>query len=117
MQKGYLLRQSGGVPFRHLERCSAVVVAAVNGICHAGGLDLVLHCDMAIATTDARFGLTEVRLGLAPATIAPFVIGKIGPGAMIAVAGALMLADAGEAGEILARARWPLASLERPARH
>lgn len=50
-------------PFRHLERCSAAVIAAVNGICHAGGLDLLLHCDMAIAATSATFRAPELLRG------------------------------------------------------
>lgn len=50
-------------PFRHLERCSAAVVAAVNGTCHAGGLDLVLHCDLAIATQSATFRAPELLRG------------------------------------------------------
>lgn len=50
-------------PFRHLERCSAVVVAAVNGICHAGGLDLLLHCDLAIAADSATFRAPELLRG------------------------------------------------------
>ena len=50
-------------PFRHLERCSAVVVAVVNGICHAGGLDLVLHADMAIAARSATFRAPELLRG------------------------------------------------------
>ncbi len=50
-------------PFRHLERCSAAVIAAVNGICHAGGLDLLLHCDFAIATESARFRAPELLRG------------------------------------------------------
>ena len=37
-------------PFRHIERCRKLWVAKVNGVCHAGGLDLVLHCDVAVAS-------------------------------------------------------------------
>ncbi len=50
-------------PFRHLERCSAVVIAAVNGLCYAGGLDIMLHCDFAIATASARFRAPELLRG------------------------------------------------------
>lgn len=50
-------------PFRHLERCSAAVVAAVNGLCYAGGLDLMLHCDFSIATASARFRAPELLRG------------------------------------------------------
>ena len=44
-----------------------------------GGVGLVACCDIAIASTSARFGLTESRLGLLPAVISPYVIEAIGP--------------------------------------
>lgn len=50
-------------PFRHLERCSAAVIAAVNGLCYAGGLDIMLHCDFSIATASARFRAPELLRG------------------------------------------------------
>lgn len=50
-------------PFRHLERCRKPVVAAVNGICHAGGLDLVLYSDFAIASDQATFRVPELLRG------------------------------------------------------
>lgn len=58
---------------------SKPVVAAVHGNCFAGGIGLVACADIAIATTEARFSLSEVRLGLVPATIGPYVIRAIGP--------------------------------------
>jgi len=56
------------------------VVARVHGPAFGGGAGLVAVSDIAIASEDALFGFTEVRLGLVPATIAPHVIEKIGPG-------------------------------------
>jgi len=56
------------------------VVAKVQGGAFGGGAGLVAVADVAIAGESARFGFTEVRLGLIPATIAPHVIAKIGPG-------------------------------------
>jgi len=53
-------------------------VARVNGHAFGGGIGLVACCDIALATTDARFCLSEVRLGLVPAVISPYVIGAIG---------------------------------------
>ncbi|NNE05988.1 MAG: enoyl-CoA hydratase/isomerase family protein [Xanthomonadales bacterium] len=53
-------------------------IARVNGHAFGGGVGLVACCDMAIAAEDARFGLTEVRLGLAPAVISPYVLRCIG---------------------------------------
>jgi enoyl-CoA hydratase/carnithine racemase len=51
-------------PFRHIERCRKLWVAKVNGLCHAGSLDLVLHCDVAIASDRARFRVPELLRGI-----------------------------------------------------
>jgi methylglutaconyl-CoA hydratase len=53
-------------------------VALVNGPAYGGGVGLVACCDIAIATDTAKFSLSEVRLGLIPATISPYVVRKIG---------------------------------------
>jgi methylglutaconyl-CoA hydratase len=53
-------------------------IARVNGAAFGGGVGLVACCDIAIASDTARFGLTEVRLGLVPAAISPYVIDAIG---------------------------------------
>ena len=54
-------------------------VARVHGPAFAGGLGLVAACDIAIASYDAKFCLTEVRIGLIPAMISPYVIRAMGP--------------------------------------
>lgn len=51
-------------PFRHLERCRKVVVAAVNGLCHAGGLNLVLFSDLCLASERATFRAPELLRGI-----------------------------------------------------
>jgi enoyl-CoA hydratase/carnithine racemase len=51
-------------PFRHIERCRKIWVAKVNGLCHAGSLDLVLHCDVSIASDRARFRVPELLRGI-----------------------------------------------------
>lgn len=61
-----------------LDSCSKPVIARVQGACFAGALGLVAACDLVVATHDARFALTEVKLGLLPATIAPYVRRAIG---------------------------------------
>lgn len=61
-----------------LDRFPKPTVARVNGAALGGGVGLVACCDIAVAAEGARFGLTEVRLGLAPATIAPYVVRAIG---------------------------------------
>lgn len=54
-------------------------IACVNGPAFGGGVGLVACCDIAIATTRASFMLSEVKLGLVPATISPYVVAAIGP--------------------------------------
>jgi len=55
-------------------------IARVNGPCIGGGLGLVAACDVAVASSQAFFAFREVRLGITPATISPYVIRKIGEG-------------------------------------
>lgn len=54
------------------------VIGRVQGAAYGGGLGLMAVCDHVIAEESARFALTETRLGLIPATIGPFVVGKLG---------------------------------------
>lgn len=54
------------------------VVARVNGAAIGGGVGLMSVCDILIASDTAKFGLSEVRLGLVPAAISPFVMSRIG---------------------------------------
>jgi methylglutaconyl-CoA hydratase len=61
-----------------IDLCPKPVVARVNGAALAGGTGLVACSDIAIALETARFGFTESRLGLVPATISPYVVRKIG---------------------------------------
>ncbi|MDR7536933.1 MAG: enoyl-CoA hydratase-related protein [Armatimonadota bacterium] len=59
-----------------LVACPKPVIASVHGATLGGGVGLVAACDLAVATPDATFGLTEVRLGLVPAMIFPFLLRK-----------------------------------------
>jgi methylglutaconyl-CoA hydratase len=59
-------------------RCGKPVIARVHGDAYAGGVGLVAACDIAVAAEPARFCLSEARLGLIPATIAPYVVRAIG---------------------------------------
>ncbi|MCH7811818.1 MAG: enoyl-CoA hydratase/isomerase family protein [Chloroflexi bacterium] len=65
---------------RAVAECPRPVIARVQGGAFGGGAGLVAAVDIAVASDSARFGFTEVRLGLVPATIAPHVIEKIGRG-------------------------------------
>jgi methylglutaconyl-CoA hydratase len=64
---------------RLIDECPKPVVAMVNGAAIGGGVGLVAACDIAIAAETAQFATSEVRLGILPAVIAPFVIRAIGP--------------------------------------
>ena len=63
---------------RTLDEFPCPTLALVNGAAFGGGIGLVAACDIAIASTQARFSLSEVRLGLVPATISPYVVAAIG---------------------------------------
>ena len=56
----------------------ALTVALVDGPAFGGGAGLVAACDMAVATSASKFAFSEVRLGLTPATISPYVVAAIG---------------------------------------
>lgn len=62
-----------------LDRLPQMTVAIVQGAAMGGGAGLVAACDIAVAKKSANFRFSEVRLGLTPATISPYVIQSIGP--------------------------------------
>lgn len=59
-------------------RCAKPTLARVQGPAYGGGVGLVAACDIAIGTYDAMFSLSEVRLGIIPAMISPYVIAAVG---------------------------------------
>ncbi|MET4690520.1 crotonase/enoyl-CoA hydratase family protein [Sinorhizobium fredii] len=64
--------------FKALNDMPKPLIARVHGNAFGGGVGLVSVCDAVIAEQGAKFGLTETRLGLIPATISPYVIARIG---------------------------------------
>jgi methylglutaconyl-CoA hydratase len=64
--------------FRAIDNCSKPVIGRIAGAALGGGAGLTAVCDIAIAADDAVFGFTEVKLGIIPAVISPFVLAKIG---------------------------------------
>jgi enoyl-CoA hydratase/carnithine racemase len=64
-----------------IDGCAAPVVARVHGHALGGGAGIVAAADIAIAAPDTVFAFSEVKLGIIPAVISPFVLSKIGPGA------------------------------------
>ena len=63
---------------RKLDELERPVIARINGNVFGGGLGLVACADVAIAVDSAKFALTEVRLGIVPAAISPYVVAAIG---------------------------------------
>lgn len=66
--------------FQALDGFPKPLVVRVQGAALGGGVGLVACGDVVVAAKSALFGLTEVRLGIIPAVISPYVVGKIGPG-------------------------------------
>ena len=64
--------------FALINECPLPIVGRIQGAAIGGGVGLVSVCDVAVSMSDAKFGLSEVKLGILPAVISPYVIGKIG---------------------------------------
>ncbi len=73
------------------------LIGRIHGSAYGGGVGLMAVCDSTVVAEDARFGLTETRLGLIPATIAPYVIARMGEGPARSVFFSGRVFDAGEA--------------------
>ena len=66
---------------RDLNHMPKPLVARVHGQAYGGGIGLMSVCDFVLAASGQTFGLTEVKLGLIPATISPYVVARMGEGA------------------------------------
>ena len=77
--------------FYAIHSCPLPVIGRVQGAAYGGGVGLIAACDTSVAVRSATLALTEVKLGLAPAVISPFVLNKTGVSA--AVNRALLTAD------------------------
>jgi methylglutaconyl-CoA hydratase len=66
---------------RTIRECPKPVIARIHGAAFGGGVGLIAACDIAIAAAGAIFCLSEVKLGIVPAVISPFVLEKIGTAA------------------------------------
>jgi methylglutaconyl-CoA hydratase len=64
--------------FRAVDECPCPVIGRVHGPAFGGGVGLVAACDVVVAAEDATFALSEARLGMVPAVIAPFLLRKAG---------------------------------------
>ena len=63
---------------KSITECPLPTIAEVNGACLGGGMGLICACDFVVAKDSTRFGFPEVRLGMIPAVILPYVARKIG---------------------------------------
>lgn len=85
MQADNATRAAGARQLAHMLRAlndlPQPLIGRVQGPAYGGGVGLLAVCDLAIAVDSARFGLTETRLGLIPATIGPYVLARMGEGA------------------------------------
>ena len=73
------------------------LIGRINGQAYGGGMGMLSVCDVAVAADHARFGFTEARLGLVPATISPYVLARMGEGMARRVFMSARLFDAEEA--------------------
>lgn len=64
--------------FRTIDDCPCPVIGCIQGAVYGGGIGLIAACDIVVAAANATFAFSEVRLGLVPAVIAPFVLAKVG---------------------------------------
>ncbi|MGL5312958.1 MAG: enoyl-CoA hydratase-related protein [Peptostreptococcaceae bacterium] len=65
-EEGITFSKYGNSIFRKLEKCEKPIIAAINGFCLGGGLELAMSCDIRIASENAKFGQVEANLGIMP---------------------------------------------------
>jgi len=85
---------------RALNEMPTPLIGRLHGGAFGGGVGLACVCDVAIAETGTRFGLTETRLGLIPATIGPYVLARLGEGRARRVFMSARIFDAVEAAQL-----------------
>ncbi|MER9902788.1 crotonase/enoyl-CoA hydratase family protein [Mesorhizobium sp. M0130] len=85
---------------RALNQLPKPLIGRINGQAFGGGLGLMSVCDVTVVVDTARFGFTEVRLGLIPATISPYVLARMGEGYARRVFMSARVFDANEAREL-----------------
>jgi methylglutaconyl-CoA hydratase len=85
---------------RDLNTLPKPLIGRVQGSAFGGGVGMLSVCDAVVAVESAKFGLTETRLGLIPATIAPYVVARLGEGKARRVFMSARVFDAAEAKEL-----------------
>lgn len=93
-----------------LDRCPRPLIGRVQGNAFGGGIGLMAVCDVVVGASTARFGLTETRLGLIPATIGPYVVARMGAAAArrVFMSGRIFGAEEAQALGLLARSVAPV---------
>ena len=103
---------------RALNELPQPLIGAIHGGAFGGGVGLASVCDVVVASDEARFGLTETRLGLIPATIGPYVLARIGEGRARRVSMSARLFDSVEARDLgLVSCIVPRSDLAQAATH
>jgi len=69
-----------GAMLRLIDGLPKLVIAVIQGATYGGGVGLACVCDIVLAAPEAKFALTETKLGLIPATIAPYLVSRLGHG-------------------------------------
>lgn len=102
------MREAGGLAraLQALNTMPKPLIGRINGQAFGGGMGLISVCDVAVGVEGAKFGFTETRLGLIPATISPYVLARMGEAMARRVFMSARLFDAAEAATLglLARA-------------
>ena len=83
-----------------LDLCPKPIIGRIHANAFGGGVGMMSVCDVAVGAEGARFGLTEVRLGLIPATIGPYVVARMGAARARRVFFSGRLFDAAEARDL-----------------
>lgn len=87
-------------PFQYLERCAKLVVTVINGLCYAGGLDIVLCSDISISSDRATFRAPEIRWGIADSFLSARLPSQVGVGVAKYLMFTCAVIDANEAERI-----------------
>lgn len=103
--------RSLAVVLRELNEMPKPLIGRIHGNAFGGGIGLMSVCDVAIGVEGAKFGLTETRLGLIPATISPYVMARMGEGRARRVFMSARFFEAGEAKELGLLARVVLSEM------
>jgi enoyl-CoA hydratase len=97
-EEGYVWSKTGQETFKRIKHLKVPVIAAINGYALGGGLELTLVCDIRISSSEAKFGMPEVGLGLIPGYGGTQLLSRlVGPGEAFNIILSGQMIDATEA--------------------